>query len=63
METTTKDTPYFARNRDETDIAYQRGWDDYNENMARSQPYQKDALKKAYWGGYDAARIWEGSGH
>ena len=48
--------PYFARNRDETDVAYQRGWDDFNENMARSQPYQKDMLKKAYWDGYDASR-------
>ena len=39
--------PYFPRNRDETDIAYARGWDDKAVEIF-NQPYQKESLAKAY---------------
>lgn len=58
MTTTTKDTPYFPSNRDETDVAYQRGWDDAKiqtpERPPIMNPYLKETLASAYLAGFDA---------
>ncbi len=62
--------PYFSRNRDETDVAYQRGWDDASSTLliadhhgmpkviqgAALAPYQKETLVNAYHAGF-AARV------
>lgn len=47
-------TPYFPRNRDETDVAYQRGWDDAELFRTVPVPYQKQLLVKAYQAGFAA---------
>lgn len=54
--TTKRDTPYFSNNRDETDVAYERGWDDAKARKASAQPYQKQSLKTAYRRGFEAGR-------
>ncbi len=43
---------YFAENPDETDIAYERGWDDYR--LGHFCPPQKETLASAYIAGYKA---------
>ncbi len=59
--TTQSDTPYFSRNRDQTDIAYERGWNDAVECREYMQPYQKESLARAYWAGFAAFRPLEGT--
>lgn len=56
MSATTKsDTPYFAENRDETDEAYDAGWNDAIAGGVAACSYQKLSLVKAYYAGFDAA--------
>jgi hypothetical protein len=47
--------PYFARNRDETDIAYQQGWDDARAENFPPVPFQKETLQRDYYAGQLAA--------
>ena len=54
-ETRKSDTPYFSQNRDETDIAYKRGWAAAKAGKAFRQPYQKQTLRVAYLRGFEAA--------
>lgn len=48
-------TPYFSRNRDETDTAYQSGWDvaAAGKLIGENPPsFQKETLVKAYRAGF-----------
>ena len=49
--------PYFAVNRDETDIAYEAGWKAYTESEPMTGPYQKQSLNDAYVAGWAAADV------
>ena len=49
-------TPNFSRNRDLTDVAYEKGWNDGRAGATFDPGYQKASLRIAYHSGYRAAQ-------
>jgi len=53
-ETTKSDTPYFSANRDESDGAYELGFQCGLSGDQPMPPYQKETLRLAYLAGWRA---------
>ena len=53
-ETTKADTPYFSANRDESDLAYELGFQRGCSGDEPNCPYQKQTQRMAYYSGYRA---------